>query len=102
MCPFCYIGKRKFEKALEQFHNKDEISIEWKSFQLMPGLKTEGDKNADEFLAEQLKTERFIAACEAAHYPARINMRAGYDHSYFFINTFIESHLHFHAQALSS
>lgn len=53
MCPFCYIGKRRFENALEQFHNKDEISIEWKSFQLMPGLKTDGDQNADEFLAEQ-------------------------------------------------
>ena len=66
----------------------------------LPILVDQG--NADEFLAEQLKTERFIAACEAAHYPARINMRAGYDHSYFFISTFIESHLHFHAQALSS
>jgi predicted DsbA family dithiol-disulfide isomerase len=53
MCPFCYIGKRRFENALEQFHNKEKISVEWKSFQLIPGLKTEGDKNADEFLAEQ-------------------------------------------------
>ena len=53
MCPFCYIGKRRFENALEQFHNKEKISVEWKSFQLITGLKTEGDKNADEFLAEQ-------------------------------------------------
>ena len=66
----------------------------------LPILIDQGD--ADEFLAEQLKTGRFIAACEAAHYPAQINMRAGYDHSYFFISTFIENHLQFHAQALRS
>jgi predicted DsbA family dithiol-disulfide isomerase len=36
MCPFCYIGKRKFEKALEQFPHKDDIKISWKSFQLDP------------------------------------------------------------------
>jgi S-formylglutathione hydrolase len=66
----------------------------------LPILIDQGE--TDKFLAEQLKTERFIAACEASHYPAQVNMRAGYDHSYFFISTFIESHLHFHAQALSS
>jgi S-formylglutathione hydrolase len=66
----------------------------------LPILIDQGE--TDEFLAEQLKTERFIAACEASHYPTQVNMRAGYDHSYFFISTFIESHLHFHAQALSS
>ena len=54
----------------------------------------------DEFLAEQLKPERLIAACEAADYPVQFNMRGGYDHSYFFISTFIESHLRFHADAL--
>lgn len=34
MCPFCYIGKRRFEKALAQFPDKDKITVEWKSFQL--------------------------------------------------------------------
>lgn len=52
MCPFCYIGKRKFEKALQQFEHKDEIEIIWKSFQLDPDLKTEG-KNVNEYLAER-------------------------------------------------
>ena len=56
--------------------------------------------NADEFLTEQLKTERLVTACKAVDYPAQINMRAGYDHSYFFISTFIENHLRFHAKAL--
>ena len=32
MCPFCYIGKRKFEAALERFPQKDKIQVEWKSF----------------------------------------------------------------------
>lgn len=56
--------------------------------------------NADEFLTEQLKTERLVTACKAVDYPAQINMRAGYDHNYFFISTFIENHLRFHAKAL--
>ncbi|MPN55395.1 hypothetical protein SDC9_203077 [bioreactor metagenome] len=38
MCPFCYIGKRNFETALEQFDNKDKIDVEWKSFQLDPSI----------------------------------------------------------------
>jgi protein disulfide-isomerase len=36
MCPYCYIGKRRIEGALEQFEHKDAVEIEWKSFQLMP------------------------------------------------------------------
>ncbi len=38
MCPFCYIGKRNFEKALSQFPNKEFIELEWKSFQLDPAM----------------------------------------------------------------
>lgn len=41
LCPFCYIGKRKFEKALAQFPGKDSVEIEWKSFQLSPNLVTD-------------------------------------------------------------
>ncbi|MUP46484.1 DsbA family oxidoreductase [Gramella sp. BOM4] len=40
-CPFCYIGKKKFEDALEKFPNKDKVEIVWKSFQLDPSLKTD-------------------------------------------------------------
>ena len=40
MCPFCYIGKRRFEMALEQFAGKDDIEVTWKSFQLNPSMKT--------------------------------------------------------------
>lgn len=38
MCPFCYIGKRNFEKALSQFAYKELIEVEWKSFQLDPAM----------------------------------------------------------------
>jgi len=52
VCPFCYIGKRRFEKALAQFEHRDEIEVEWKSFQLSPGLKSEPGKSIHQFLAE--------------------------------------------------
>lgn len=52
MCPFCYIGKRKFENALAKFENKSAVTIDWKSFQLNPDMKTEPDKNISQYLAE--------------------------------------------------
>lgn len=39
-CPFCYIGKRKFEAALDQFAHKDKVNVVWKSFELDPNLQT--------------------------------------------------------------
>ena len=55
MCPFCYIGKRNFEAALKQFEGKNEIEIEWKSFQLDPTIpKTFENKiSAVEYLAQK-------------------------------------------------
>lgn len=52
MCPFCYIGKRRFEAAVKQFAGKEEVQVEWKSFQLNPDLKTDTSKNLNQFLAE--------------------------------------------------
>lgn len=52
MCPFCYIGKRRFEKALENFSHKANIEVIWKSFQLNPAMKTEPGKNINQYLAE--------------------------------------------------
>jgi len=52
MCPFCYIGKRKFEAALEQFAHKDQVKVVWKSFQLNPDIKTDAGKNIHQYLAE--------------------------------------------------
>ncbi len=52
MCPFCYIGKRKFETALNQFKHKDKVNVVWKSFQLAPDLKTDTSKTIHQFLSE--------------------------------------------------
>lgn len=52
MCPFCYLGKRKFEIALEQFAHKDNIEIEWKSFLLQPDLVTDTTININQYLAD--------------------------------------------------
>jgi predicted DsbA family dithiol-disulfide isomerase len=52
MCPFCYIGKRRFEQALQQFDNAADIEVEWKSFQLNPNLKTDPSLNVTQYLAD--------------------------------------------------
>ncbi len=52
MCPFCYIGKRKFEKALLEFEGMKNVSIEWKSFQLNPGMVTDAKKTIESYLVE--------------------------------------------------
>jgi S-formylglutathione hydrolase len=57
---------------------------------------------ADNFLVEQLKPELLQAACLAAKHPLTLRMHAGYDHSYFFIATFIAEHIAHHADALWS
>ena len=51
-CPFCYIGKRKFEIALEKFEHKNNVEVEWQSFELDPNLVTETDVNAIDHISE--------------------------------------------------
>jgi len=53
MCPFCYIGKRKLESALEQFEHKDKVEINWHSFQLDPEMQYEPGKDIHTYLAER-------------------------------------------------
>jgi S-formylglutathione hydrolase len=55
---------------------------------------------ADQFLTDQLKPELLKAACDAAGIPLTLRMRSGYDHSYYFISTFMEDHLRWHAARL--
>lgn len=55
---------------------------------------------ADNFLAEQLKPHLLAEACKAAEIPLTLNMREGYDHSYYFISTFMADHLRWHAERL--
>ena len=51
-CPFCYIGKRKFEKALDRFSHKDQVKVVWNSFELDPDLTTNTTLNTAEHLSE--------------------------------------------------
>jgi predicted DsbA family dithiol-disulfide isomerase len=53
MCPFCYIGKKNFEQALDQLPFKDEVEVEWKSFQLDPTLQTGETKTTAEYFREK-------------------------------------------------
>jgi S-formylglutathione hydrolase len=57
---------------------------------------------ADGFLVSQLQPQRFEAACEEAKQALKLRMQPGYDHSYYFIQTFIEDHLRHHAKALAA
>lgn len=51
-CPFCYIGKRKFEAALAEFVHKDEVNITWKSFELDPNIQTVEDTNIYDYFSK--------------------------------------------------
>jgi protein disulfide-isomerase len=54
MCPFCYIGKRNYEAALEKFVDGDKIEIVWKSFQLDPSIPDDlGNVSVYQYLAER-------------------------------------------------
>ncbi len=55
---------------------------------------------ADSFIAEQLKPEQLLAVCKEVEHPLIYRSHAGYDHSYFFIASFIEEHLRYHATHL--
>ena len=56
---------------------------------------------ADGFMVEQLKPELLLAASAAADYPINLRIQAGYDHSYFFVASFIAEHIAFHASHLT-
>lgn len=64
----------------------------------LPLLIDQGE--ADEFLDGQLKPQLLRDACDRAGYPLRLRMRPGYDHSYYFIASFIGEHIAHHAAAL--
>ncbi len=96
------------EKAFSGYLGSDRASwSEWDATELVkkggnriPLLIDQGD--ADNFLAEQLKPELLQAACKAADHPLTLRMQPGYDHSYFFIASFIGDHLRYHADALAA
>jgi S-formylglutathione hydrolase len=69
-----------------------------KAAKKIPLFIDQGD--ADEFLDEQLKPDLLKEACASNDYPLNLRIQPGYDHSYYFISTFIGEHLHYHAEAL--
>ena len=71
-----------------------------KAASFVPALVDQGE--ADNFLGEQLKPEALEAAAKASGFPLELNRREGYDHSYYFIASFIEDHLRFHAKHLGA
>jgi S-formylglutathione hydrolase len=98
-CPW---GIRAFSDYLGEERNGWS---EWDASQLvhhaeeqLPILIDQGTE--DEWLGEQLKPGSLEQACIATHHPLELRMQEGYDHSYFFVASFIDEHLDYHARAL--
>ena len=54
VCPWCYIGKRRFERALEAFEGRDDVEVEWRSFQLNPDQPRGAVDDHSEYLARKM------------------------------------------------
>lgn len=96
------------EKALKGYLGPNEAA--WRAYDAcaliedghrVPALLVD-QGTADMFLSTQLKPELLERACLRASIPLTLRRHEGYDHSYFFIATFIEDHLRWHAERLSS
>lgn len=96
------------EKALGAYLGSNKTNwLQYDASELMrssqsktPALVDQGE--SDDFLTIQLKPQALAAAAEASGYPLQLRMQQGYDHSYYFIASFIEDHMRFHAQYLSA
>ncbi|AWI80560.1 S-formylglutathione hydrolase [Parazoarcus communis] len=94
------------QKAFSGYLGTDRA--QWKAWDAVELIATAGERlpilvdqgEADGFLAEQLKPEALREACSAAGHPLTLRLQPGYDHSYYFIASFIEDHLRHHAAAL--
>lgn len=71
LCPFCYIGKRKFEGALEQFAHRNEVEVVWRSFELMPDAARESSQDMHTMLAAKLGGDRARAKAMNDHVTAQ-------------------------------
>src|SRR5687768_17168795 len=57
-CPWCYVGKRRFEQALEQFEHRDDVTVTWRSFELDPDAPAERPEDGAAHLAKKYGTTR--------------------------------------------
>lgn len=95
------------QKAFTSYLGDDRSSwAQWDSCELVAGaghkqhlLIDQGQD--DEFLDRELRPELLQQACAKADHPLTLSLRPGYDHSYYFMCSFMESHIAFHARALS-
>ncbi|MCL1137834.1 S-formylglutathione hydrolase [Shewanella pneumatophori] len=90
-----YLGGDK--TAWQQYDSCALMATSAGSVQL-PALVDQG--LSDDFLPEQLQPQALLNAAEASGYPLTLNQHLGYDHSYYFIASYIEAHLRFHAKWL--
>ncbi|MAX99714.1 MAG: S-formylglutathione hydrolase [Oceanospirillaceae bacterium] len=98
-CPW---GQKAFSNYLgddrELWHTYDASELMSLATEKLPALVDQG--LADNFLQEQLKPEMLEAAAARSSYPLELRQHEGYDHSYYFIASFIEEHLRFHKKYL--
>lgn len=98
-CPW---GKKAFTAYLgddvDSWRKYDASVLIREASQKVPALVDQG--TADEFLTEQLNIEILEASVRANDYPLELRHHEGYDHGYFFVSSFIEDHLRFHADHL--
>ena len=98
-CPW---GEKGFSAYLgenrEDWKKHDANELMKTSDMKIPMLIDQG--SADDFLERELNFELFEKTCKSKNYPATFRMQEGYDHSYFFISSFIEDHLRFHSENL--
>lgn len=66
-CPWCYIGKRRFEQALEQFPHKDQVEVTWRSFQLDPTAPRQSDLTMNDALSKKFGMSAAQVAQMDAH-----------------------------------
>ena len=86
------------QSAWQQYDSSVLMAQAKDKTQQVPSLVDQG--TADNFLEEQLKPDNLKKAAVESDYPLILNMELGYDHSYYFISSFIEQHLKFHAEHL--
>lgn len=100
-CPW---GEKAFSGYLgsdrSRWREWDACALVAKAQEKLPILVDQGDR--DDFMTSQLKPEALEVAAKAAEHPLTLRIQPGYDHSYYFIASFIDDHLRHHAQALKA
>lgn len=98
-CPW---GEKAFTAYLGTDQSKwrqyDASELMLEATKFVPAFVDQG--LSDSFLSEQLKTEVLEAAARKVSYPLQVRMHEGFDHSYYFISSFIDEHLRFHSKHL--